>query len=218
MCTLITYASARECARSPALGRARCVSCARSPTYVRTRALSFHRTYVRMSARTYVRTCESTYVRTYKLYQGCQLRRVAHVRTYARAYVRTYVLTCVTRVGARVCAASVIASAQAPYRPGKVKECLPQATADQPGDSGGFASPCQEIALVCVRACVFLLCMQGNSRRFGHVRTYYVRNLMSRPHRPPSWRARPWQRTCADHSAAAFHQRFTTMNVSYVRT
>ena len=206
----VSYASARECARSPALGRARCVSCARSPTYVRTHALSFHRTYVRTYVRKYVRT----YVRTnFTRGASCAESRM-YVRTCARAYVRTYVLTCVTRVGARVCAASVIASAQAPYRPGKVKECLPQATADQPGDSGGFASPCQKIALVCV----FLLCMQGNSRRFGHVRTYVLRNLMSRPHRPPSWRARPWQRTCADHSAAAFHQRFTTMNVSYVRT
>ena len=194
------------------------VSCARSCSLCQLRQVSHVRTRARSQlpphVRTYVRAKVRTYVRTYKLYQGCQLRRVAHVRTYVRTCVCTYVLTCVTRVGARVCAASVIASAQAPYRPGKVKECLPQATADQPGDSGGFASPCQKIALVCV----FLLCMQGNSRRFGHVRTYVLRNLMSRPHRPPSWRARPWQRTCADHSAAAFHQRFTTMNVSYVRT
>ena len=185
-------------------------------TYARTLSASTARTYVRTYVRAKVRTYMyvRTYVQTLPGVPVAPSRACTYVRTCARAYVRTYVLTCVTRVGARVCAASVIASAQAPYRPGKVKECLPQATADQPGDSGGFASPCQKIALVCV----FLLCMQGNSRRFGHVRTYVLRNLMSRPHRPPSWRARPWQRTCADHSAAAFHQRFTTMNVSYVRT
>ena len=198
----------------------RCVSCARSPTYVRTHALSFHRTYVR----TYVRTCESTYVhvrtyvRTYKLYQGCQLRRVAHVRTYVRTCVCTHVRTYVRNTSRGTCLRRFchrIGSGTVSARQG---EGVPS-----PGDSGSarrqrrirFALP-KNRACVCV--CVFLLCMQGNSRRFGHVRTYVLRNLMSRPHRPPSWRARPWQRTCADHSAAAFHQRFTTMNVSYVRT
>ena len=197
----VSYASARECASLCQWGQVPHVR-----THARSQLPPHVRTYVRAKVRTYVQTLPGVPV--------APSRACTYVRTCARAYVRTYVLTCVTRVGARVCAASVIASAQAPYRPGKVKECLPQATADQPGDSGGFASPCKKIALVCV----FLLCMQGNSRRFGHVRTYVLRNLMSRPHRPPSWRARPWQRTCADHSAAAFHQRFTTMNVSYVRT
>ena len=46
---------------------------------------------------------------------------------------------------------------------------------DQPGDSGGFVSPCHKNALVRVCACVCLFvfpCMHDSSPRFRHVRTY----------------------------------------------
>ena len=79
----------------------------RSVVLVVSVAPGFPRTYARTlsasTARTYVRTCESTYVRTYKLYQGCQLRRVAHVRTYVRTCVCTYVRTYVRNTSRGTC-------------------------------------------------------------------------------------------------------------------
>ena len=199
----VSNASARECASLCQWGQV---------PHVRTHA----RSQLPPHVRTYVRTCESTYVhvRTYVRTNFTRGASCAESRMYVRTYVRTCVCTYVRNTSRGTCLRRFchrIGSGTVSARQG---EGVPS-----PGDSGSarrqrrirFALPKNR---ACV--CVFLLCMQGNSRRFGHVRTYVLRNLMSRPHRPPSWRARPWQRTCADHSAAAFHQRFTTMNVSYV--